>query len=538
MSISTPIPRRLQFDAIVVGAGFAGLYMLYKLRKLGFSARCYEAGDGVGGTWYWNRYPGARCDVPSLEYSFSFSEELQQEWEWSERYPAQAEILCYLDHVADRFDLRRDIQFNTRIASAHFDSDHGLWNVNSEAGEEISARFCIMATGALSASSKPDFDGLDDFNGNWYHTGQWPHQPVDFTGQRVAVIGTGSSGIQVAPMIAAQAAQLTVFQRTPNFSIPAWNQPLAKSAQDEWKKVYPEHRVVAKATRSGALYDYSQRSAFDLTPEERQTELDARWARGGSNFTHCFKDMFRDKATNDIAADYVRNKIRTIVNDRETATALIPTDHPIGTKRICVDTDYYTMFNRPNVKLVDVRATPITGIGATGIVTTGKSYDVDSIVFATGYDAVTGSLTRIDVKGRSGVTLKSKWGDGPKSYLGIMVADYPNLFTITGPGSPSILTNVVMAIEQHVEWVADCLTHMAQIGAAQIEPQQLAEDEWVTHVHDIASQTLHVQANSWYMGANVPGKPRVFLPYVGGLGVYTDICDDVAATGYRGFVLQ
>lgn len=538
MKLATLNPSDKHYDAIVVGAGFSGLYALYKLRELGLSARCFEAGESVGGTWYWNRYPGARCDVPSLEYSFSFSEELQQEWVWTERYPAQAEILSYLDHVADRFDLRCEIQFNTRIASAHFNVNHGHWIVTSDAGEVGTARFCIMATGALSASRKPDFEGLDDYKGSWYHTGQWPHEPVDFTGQKVAVIGTGSSGIQVAPMIAAQAAQLIVFQRTPNFSIPAWNHPLSRSAQDEWKKDYAKHRALAKATRSGALYDYSERSAFELTEEERMAELDARWARGGANFTHCFNDLFRNKAANDIAADYVREKIRSIVQDTATAAALMPSDHAIGTKRICVDTDYYVMFNRPNVKLVDVRATPITGINEMGVVTSTQHYEVDSIVFATGYDAVTGALTRIDIRGRSGVTLKDKWRDGPKSYLGIMVADYPNFFTITGPGSPSILTNVVMAIEQHVEWVADCLAYMMRTGSTLIEPEQDAEDEWVAHVSDIASQTLHVQANSWYMGANVPGKPRVFLPYIGGLGTYTGICNDIAASGYRGFALQ
>ena len=534
----TPIPNRTHHDAIVVGAGFAGLYMLYKLRELGLSALCFEGGDSVGGTWYWNRYPGARCDIPSLEYSFSFSEELQQEWEWTERYPAQAEILRYLDHVADRFDLRREIRFNTWIKSAHFDPASGLWIVTTDTGKTATARYCIMATGALSASRKPDFKGLDDFTGQWYHTGQWPHQPVDFAGQKVAVIGTGSSGIQVAPMIAAEAAELTIFQRTPNFSIPAWNHPLPQVAQNEWKKDYPRLRAAAKASRSGALYDYSQRGAFDIGADERQAELDARWGRGGANFTHCFNDLFRNKAANDIAADYVRDKIRAIVKDPAVAALLMPTDHAIGTKRICVDTDYYAMYNRPNVKLIDVRATPITRISATGIVTGAAEHAFDSIVFATGYDAVTGSLTRIDITGRSGVSLKDKWRDGPKSYLGIMVADYPNLFTITGPGSPSILTNVVMAIEQHVEWVADCLADMSQQEAMLIEPEQSAEDDWVGHVAAIASQTLHVQANSWYMGANVPGKPRVFLPYIGGLGTYTQICKEIAQDGYRGFAIR
>ena len=537
MSELNPVPVKPDYDAVVVGAGFAGLYMLHKLRQLGLSARVFEAGDGVGGTWYWNRYPGARCDVFSLEYCYSFDDQLQQDWVWSERYPAQAEILRYLEHVADRFDLRRDIQFNTRVTAAHFDEKQNIWSVETGTGEIATARFCIMASGALSASRTPDFEGLEDFAGSWYHTGQWPHEPVDFRGKRVAVIGTGSSGIQVAPIIAEQAKHLTVFQRTPNFSIPAWNHPLTPAFQQEWKTNAADHRAVAKASKSGALYDYGQRSAFEVSDEERLEEFDARWAKGGTNFTHAFNDLFKDKAANDLAADYVRAKIGAIVKDPAVARALTPTDHAIGTKRICVDTDYYTTFNRANVTLVDARATPITRITTTGIETTDGHYMLDSIVFATGYDAVTGALTRIDIRGRGGLSLKDKWRDGPKTYLGIMVAGFPNLFTLTGPGSPSILTNVVMSIEQHVEWVGDCLAHMAREHAVLIEADEQAEEDWVAHVSEVANGTLHVQANSWYMGANIPGKPRVMLPYVGGLGVYTEICNKVVADGYRGFIL-
>ena len=538
MSASSPRFAATDVDAIVVGAGFAGLYMLYKLRELGLSARAFESGSGVGGTWFWNRYPGARCDVESMQYSYSFSDELQQEWEWSERYPAQAEILRYIEHVADRFDLRRDIRFNTRVAAAHFDEAREIWRVETDRGEAVTARFCLMASGALSASRKPDIEGLDEFKGRWFHTGQWPHEPVDFTGERVAVIGTGSSGIQVAPVIAEQAARLYVFQRTPNFSIPAWNHPLSKAAQDAWKKDYASHRAVAKASKSGALYEYGQRSAFDVSEEERQREFDARWARGGTNFTHAYNDMFKDKAANDFAASYVRGKIGEIVEDPAVAAKLQPTDHAIGTKRICVDTDYYAMFNRPDVALVDVRAAPIVRIGEQAVETADGRYEVDSIVFATGYDAVTGALTRIDIRGRGGLALKDKWAEGPKTYLGLMIAGFPNLFMITGPGSPSVLTNVVMAIEQHVEWVADCLGFMQREGVAVIEAEQQAEDDWVAHVNEVAAGTLHPQANSWYMGANIPGKPRVFLPYVGGLGVYTEICRDVADDRYRGFALK
>ncbi len=538
MSPISPSKVRTDYDAIVVGAGFAGLYMLHKLREIGLSARVFEAGSGVGGTWFWNRYPGARCDVYSMEYCYSFDEQLQQDWVWTERYPAQAEILKYIEHVADRFDLRRDIQFDTRVTTAHFDEVNGIWRVETEVGDTATARFCIMASGALSASRKPDFEGLDDFDGTWYHTGQWPQEPVDFTGERVAVIGTGSSGIQVTPMIAEQAAHLTVFQRTPNFSIPAWNYPLSNTEQANWKRQAAHHRATAKASKSGALYQYSQRGAFEVSDEERQREFDARWTHGGANFTHAFNDLFKDKAANDLAADYVRAKIREIVQNPDVAAKLTPTDHAIGTKRICVDTDYYATFNRDNVALVDARATPIQRITKTGIETTEGHYPLDSIVFATGYDAVTGALTRIDIRGRGGVSLKDKWRDGPKTYLGIMVAGFPNLFTLTGPGSPSILTNVVMSIEQHVEWVGDCLTYMAREGFQFIEADEQAEEDWVEHVREVANGTLHVQANSWYMGANIPGKPRVMLPYVGGLGLYTQICDEVVAEGYRGFVLS
>jgi cyclohexanone monooxygenase len=526
---------RADYDAVVVGAGFAGLYMLYRLRQLGMTARAYEAGAGVGGTWYWNRYPGARCDVESLQYSYSFSDELQQEWEWTERYPAQAEILRYIEHAAERFDLKRDIQFETRVNTAVFDEATKLWRVETDKGDRVAARFCIMATGALSAAKKPEMPGLEDFQGRWYHTGSWPHEPVDFTGPRVAVIGTGSSGIQTIPVVAQQAAQLYVFQRTPNFSIPAWNEPLTPERQAEWKANYPEHRARARDTRSGILYEYSQRGTFDVGEAERQAEYERRWGRGGANYTHAFNDIFVKPEANEAAADYVRSRIRSIVQDPKVAEALVPKDHPIGTKRICVDTDYYDSFNRDNVTLVDVRRTPIQTVTREGLRTTERDYAVDSIIFATGYDAVTGALDRIGIQGRSGEMLRDKWHGGPKTYLGIMMAGFPNLFIITGPGSPSVLTNVVVAIEQHVGFVADCLAHLQSHGIATIEAEPEAEENWVAHVNEVADRTLFPVANSWYMGANVPGKPRVFLPYVGGFGNYTRICEDVARDGYRGF---
>ena len=524
----------LDLDVVVVGAGFAGLHLLYKLRGMGFSVRVFETGDGVGGTWFWNRYPGARCDVESLQYSFGFSDELQQEWEWSERYSSQAEILAYLNHVADRFELRRDI----RVTSALLDETTGLWRVETSKGEVVTARFCIMATGCLSAARVPDFPGLESFEGRWFHTGRWPKEPVSFEGRRVAVIGTGSSGIQASSAIALQAGHLTVFQRTPNFSIPAWNAPLAAERQAEWKANYKELRQKARGTRSGALYDYSQRGAFDVDEAERQREFEARWAKGGANFTHAFNDIFLKKESNDEAADFVRAKIREIVEDPAVAEALTPTDHPIGTKRICVDTDYYATFNRENVSLVDLRKAPLEEITPTGIRTADAHYEFDDIVFATGYDAVTGALAQIDIRGRAGEALKEKWTGGPKTYLGLMAVGFPNLFIITGPGSPSILTNVVVAIEQHVEWVLRCIATMRDAGKSTIEPMPEAEENWVAHVNEVAARTLFPLAKSWYMGANIPGKPRVFLPYVGGLQNYTQICEDVVAKGYEGFSLR
>ena len=525
-------------DAVVVGAGFAGLYILHRLRVLGLSAQGFEAGSGVGGTWYWNRYPGARCDVESLQYSFSFDEALQQEWEWSERYPSQAEILRYLEHVAERFDLVRDIALDTRVTAAHWDDRTGRWLVATDRGDRVSARFLIMATGALSAARKPEIAGLESLRGRWYHTGDWPHEKVDFTGQRVGVIGTGSSGIQTIPAVAEEAAEVVVFQRTPNFTIPAWNRPLEPEQQRAWKERYAEMRAKARATRSGILYEYSTRGAFEVDEAEREAEFERRWARGGANFTHAFNDLFVNIEANDQAAEFVRNRIRTLVRDPTVAAKLMPTDHPIGTKRICVDTDYYVTFNRPNVSLVDVREEPIEAVTPDGIRTRAREYALDSIVFATGYDAVTGALMRIDLVGRDGLRIQDQWAHGPTSYLGLMVAGFPNLFTITGPGSPSILTNVVVSIEHHVEWIADCLAHMAKRGLSRIEPTAEAEAGWVAEVAKVASGTLFPRANSWYMGANIPGKPRVFLPYVGGFGKYTEICDELVRAGYSGFAMR
>jgi cyclohexanone monooxygenase len=544
---SRPAGAPQAFDAVVIGAGFAGLYMLYRLRQLGMTARVYEAGSGVGGTWYWNRYPGARCDVESMQYSYSFSEELQQQWQWTERYPKQDEILLYINHVADRFDLRRDIQVHTRVLSAVFDEMSQRWTVHTERGDEVvhtdhgdtvTARYVISAAGCLSAARIPDLAGLETFAGKSYHTGNWPHQPVDFTGKRVGVIGTGSSGIQTIPMLAKQARQLVVFQRTPNFSIPAWNKPLPLADQQAWKADYAAHRTNARKTRSGILYEYSNRSALEVDAAQRQREYEARWERGGANFTHAFNDIYTNRESNDTAAEFVRGKIRGIVQDPRRAALLAPTDHAIGTKRICVDTDYYETFNLPHVELVDLKSAPIEEVVPQGIRTREATHELDAIVFATGYDAVTGALDRIDIRGSGGRTLKSKWSQGPRAYLGLMCEGFPNLFLITGPASTSVLTNVVVAIEQHVDWIARCLGHMQHAGHTLTEATPQSEDEWMTHANEVASKTLHATTNSWYTGANIPGKPRTFLPYIGGFDAYSAICENIATDGYRGFAFS
>ncbi len=525
------------FDVVVVGAGFAGLYMLHRLRSLGFSARVYEAGTGVGGTWFWNRYPGARCDVESMEYSYSFSEELQREWEWTERYASQPEILRYLNHVADRFDLRRDIQLATRVLSAAFDETANRWTIKTDHPDVVTARFCIMATGCLSAAKTPSIPGLEEFQGKWYHTGQWPMHEVDFTGQSVGLIGTGSSGIQAIPRIASQAARLFVFQRTPNFSVPARNGVISPEVKKEWKLKAPELRNRARNTHFGLLVHEGTKSALDVLPTEREREYEERWQRGGLSFAGAYADIFVNKAANDTAAEFVRAKIRGIVHNPAVAKALMPKDYPLGTKRLCVDTAYYETFNRDNVTLVDLRSTPVKRITQTGL-RTDKDYRLDSIVFATGFDAFTGALCNIEICGRNGRTLMQKWSSGPRTYLGLAVAEFPNLFMITGPGSPSVLSNMVPSIEQHVDWIADCLSYSRQHQYATIEATCDAEQGWVAHVNAVANSTLFPLAKSWYIGANVPGKPRVFMPYIGGVKPYREKCDAVAARGYQGFTLR
>jgi len=526
------------FDAVIVGAGFAGLYMLHRLRGLGFSARVYEAGSGVGGTWFWNRYPGARCDVESLEYSYSFSEELEREWQWTERYASQPEILRYLNHVAERFDLKRDIQLETRVTAAIFDEPTNRWTIQTDRGDRVSAQFCVMATGCLSAAKIPDYKGVDAFQGKTYHTGHWPHEGVDFTGQRVGVIGTGSSAIQSIPNIARQATHLFVFQRTPNFSVPAHNEPLSPEVAQDWNAHRAEYRRRDRTSPFGINIDLSTKSALEVSPEERQREYEERWRRGGFALVGAFGDLIFKKEANDTAAEFVRTKIRGIVRDPAVAETLLPRSYPLATKRLCVDTGYYATFNRDNVTLIDARATPIQEVTPTGLRTSNAEYTLDSIVFATGFDAMTGALSNIEIRGRAGATLKEKWSGGPRTYLGIMVVGFPNLFTITGPGSPSVLSNMVLSIEQHVDWIADCLAYLREHKFANIEATVKAENDWVAHVNEVANFTLFPLANSWYMGANIPGKPHVFMPYIGGVGVYRKKCDEFAAKGYEGCALS
>jgi cyclohexanone monooxygenase len=524
-------------DAIIVGAGFGGLYALHRLRQLGLRARVFERGDGVGGTWYWNRYPGARCDVESLDYSYSFSPELEQEWEWTERYPTQPEILRYLNHVADRFDLRRDIELETTVTAAAFDELGGRWIVTTEDAREHAARFLILAVGCLSTRLEPPFPGLERFDGAWYHTADWPPEGVDFGGQRVGVVGTGSTGIQVIPQIAAQAEHLYVFQRTPSFSVPARNAPLDPDQQRAEKRRYPERRALAKRSPSGVPVELNHRSALDVSDEERLAEYERRWARGGgASMLVSYSDLLRSQAANDTIAEFVRLKIRETVNDPEVAERLCPRDYPLGAKRICVDTGYYETYNRDNVTLVDVRSAPIEQVTRAGLrLADRQEYAVDKLVFAIGFDAITGTLLNIDIRGRGGQSLRDTWAGGPRSYLGLAVAGFPNLLTVTGPGSPSVHSNVVHSIEQHVDWIADCLDWLRRRGLTCLEATAEAESAWFEHVDAVGRETLYPRANSWYMGANVPGKPRRVMTYVGGVPAYREACDRVAAAGYEGF---
>ena len=525
-------------DAIVVGAGFAGLYSLFRLLQLGFSAKIIEAASGVGGTWFWNRYPGARCDIESLEYSYQFSEALQRDWCWQERYASQAEILCYLNHVADRFDLRGDIQLNTRVESAFFDERTGRWRVRCTDGSLASARFLVMATGCLSVPNFPDIPGGADFAGPTYHTGQWPHEGVDFSGSRVGIIGTGSSAIQSIPPIAAQAQHLTVFQRTPSYTVPARNGPLDSAAEARIKADYPGFRARNAMMPFAAFADVGvgRQSALALSSEEREQVYQSWWSKGGLPFLAAFADLMVSREANDTAAEFLRSKIRATVDDAETAEALMP-HHILGCKRLCADSNFYATFNRDNVSLVDLKRQPIRRATVRGIQAGDTEYPLDALVYATGFDAMTGALMNIDVRGRAGLKLGEKWRDGPRNYLGLSAAGFPNLFMITGPGSPSVLANMVPAIEQHVDWLGACLAHLKAQGLKVIEATEEAEAQWITHTNEVAHSTLWPQGDSWYIGANIPGKPRIFMPYIG-FPNYVATCGRVAAAGYEGFSLS
>ncbi|BBZ15452.1 flavin-containing monooxygenase [Mycobacterium branderi] len=523
------------FDVVIVGAGFSGLYMLYRARELGLRARVYEMAPEVGGVWFWNRYPGARCDSESMYYSYSFSEELEQEWPLKERYPSQPTNLAYLKHVADRFDLRKDIQFNTTIAGATWDDAAKNWCIRTEEGQSVTARYLVAAVGCLSTANKPKFDGMEEFGGEIYYTSEWPEDGVDLAGKRVGVIGTGSSGIQAIPEIAKQAAHLTVFQRTAQYTLPANNYALDPAMVRDLKANYREIRRQCRQSNAGTPYVLGDRSALEVSGEERRRVYEAAWARGGGRFLGSFNDIFVDWAANETAANFVRDKIREIVADPSVAEALMPTSYPIGTKRIPMDSGYYQTFNRENVTLVDIRKTPIVRFCDNGIRTSEDEIPLDVIVFATGFDAITGSLLKLNPVGRNGVSLREKWANGPVTYLGIATAGFPNLFMITGPGSPSVLTNMPVAIEQHVDWTADCIQRLERSGEQTIETTGEAEAAWTDHVAKVAAQTLYPLASSWYVGANIEGKPRMFMPYVGGLGRFREMCDAIAADDYRGF---
>lgn len=526
-------PRTL--DVVVVGAGFAGLYALHKLRSAGHDVCVIEAGSDIGGVWFWNRYPGARCDIESVQYCYSFSEEIQQEWSWSELYASQGELLRYINFVADRLDLRSHIVLNERVLSATFDETADRWLVKTDRGKEYFAKYCVMATGCLSAPIDPDLPGLGNFKGQVLRTHHWPREEVRFSGKRVGLVGTGSSGIQATPIVAEKAGHLTVFQRTANFSIPAQNRPMDAEYERGWKQNYSQRRAEARTKRNNAIMHHGQTAGENASPEELERVFEERWRMGGIYFLYGFTDFILSERVNEAAADFVRRKIAQKVKDPALAEKLMPRDHPIGTKRICADTNYYETFNRPNVRLVDLKEEPLVEIVPDGLKTTSSHYPLDILILATGFDAMIGALCRIDIKGRNGQELSEKWREAPRTFLGLSMSGFPNMFVITGPGSPSVLSNMVTSIEQNVDWIADCLEFLRSNGKTRIEATQEAEIEWFDHVNDLAAKTLMVRANSWYVGQNVPGKPRFFTPYVGGVPAYLEKCAAAASNGYSAF---
>tara|TARA_Y100000588_G_scaffold87471_1_gene93205 strand:- start:604 stop:2229 length:1626 start_codon:yes stop_codon:yes gene_type:complete len=526
------------YDAVIVGSGFAGMYMLHKFNGLGLRSVVLEEASDVGGTWYWNRYPGARCDVESMEYSYSFSEELQQEWEWSYRYSTQPEILQYAGHVADRFSLRKHIRFNSRVKSAKYDEGASTWSIRTVDGDIYRGKYCIMATGTLSSVNTPKFEGLSDFQGEWYVTGRWPHEGVDFKNKNVGIIGTGSSAVQSIPVIAEDAASLTVFQRTANYSIPAHNRPLESEEVLKIKQNYSDIRARAKKNRAGiAGMEVGTEKAMDVDEEVRKSEYQRRWENEGTGFTAAYIDIGTDLMANETAASFVKEKIKEVVKDPIKAELLSPTN-TIGCKRLCIDTNYFETYNNDHVHIVDVNKTPIKGLTRNGIETTEREYNFDIVVFAIGFDAMTGALLSIDIRGKDDVSLKEKWSEGPRTYLGLASEGFPNMFTITGPGSPSVLSNMMTSIEQHVDWISGFVSHIEDRDKTTVEANKDDEDSWMDHVAEVADGTLRYSCNSWYVGANIPGKKRIFLPYAGGLPQYSDICDKVADEGYSGFTIS
>jgi cyclohexanone monooxygenase len=524
------------FDVLIIGAGFCGIYMLQKIREMGLTARVIDSAAGVGGTWFWNRYPGARVDVESMFYSYSFDKTLEQEWEWTERYPAQPEILNYINHVADRFELRSHIQLNTRVTSAVYDENKATWLVSTDGDHDFSARFCVMATGCLSAANTPDFDGLKEFKGRIFHTGKWPHNDVDFSNRRVGVIGTGSSGVQIIPEIAKQAEHLTVFQRTASYVVEAFNRPLGATEQANTKANYHELRDAAKKTFGGFTVVANDQSALSVSEEECRIALEEGWKAGGNSFLASYGDFGTNIEANMRAQEFVRNKIRTTVHDAKTLEKLLP-QHIIGCKRLCLGTNYYDTYNRNNVTLISLGGKGVERFTANSLVAEDTQYQIDDLILATGFDAMTGSLNRIHIQGRDNLTLKKAWEAGPRNYLGLMTHGFPNFFTITGPGSPSVLTNMLPTIEQHVEWITECLDYLQKKNIQKIEAELQAQDNWTEHGNELALNTLRYSCSSWYLGANVPGKPRVFMPYIGGMPSYREKCSSVATSGYEGFKL-
>jgi cation diffusion facilitator CzcD-associated flavoprotein CzcO/acetyl esterase/lipase len=536
----TRAPAQTSVDAVVVGAGFGGLYMVHRLREAGLSVQGIEAGGDVGGTWYWNRYPGARCDIQSFDYSYTFDPELEKTWTWSEKYATQPEILKYLGFVADRYDLRRDIRFNTKALGATWDEGAERWTITTDNGPALSCRFYIMATGCLSSPKPPEIDGLKDFKGDVYFTGRWPHEKVDFTGKKVAVIGTGSSAIQAIPLIAQEAAHLTVFQRTPNFAFPAFNGPVTSERVKTLAANRDAYRQAARLSMAGVPLPMQMVPSWAMSEADRRARFEEIWRNG--DLVEMLTQLWADQGDldgNALVCELLREKIRATVKDPHTAALLSPTDYPFGAKRPCLATNYFETYNRPNVTLVDLHEEPILSFSANGVKTARREVPIDAVVFATGFDAMTGAILAVHpITGRNGVTIQDAWQDGPQSYLGLTVAGLPNFFTITGPGSPSVLSNMAVSIEQHVDWVVDRIIEMREAGFTTIEATKTAQDGWARHCRDAAQMTLHRHANTWYTGANVPGKAQGVMPYTGGVGPYRTICDEVAARGLIGFRLK